>query len=403
MTSRATSSRGLLISFAALFAFIIAYGNQAAAQENIAAPVAAGEEQQEELSSTDNDEEPEAHDETGDSPVENSADTTDGSSAEEAVLQEEAQPEEHMVEASEEETAPEPEQEEDTPPVSSGPPHCHGQSQSTWVIHDAIVMRMNSLGLANTVRGSYCWSIFPDREGILYALSNVEVGLLNHLAPVYAHFGAFASFTPISLLSFGVEISGFYVWPLSASNSGYIARDDYADHFESSGIIQHPAEDEEVEDTYGLNVIMNMTARGRISLATMRHGSLHLLISNTLSFEYWLDGYAPYYWNLKVDAILARSDWFLSNSAVVLLSFPLSDRHSLRVGVYDELLYALGWPGLERHQIGGILGINVSRLGRIRGFETVVILSGFTHLTSRTLRIPAINFMAKISIPIPLI
>lgn len=290
------------------------------------------------------------------------------------------------------------------PPRSGGVPHCHGQSEAAWIVHDVIGLRMNSLGVANTLRAGRCFPLYTDRdsEGIMFALSNVEMGLVNHLAPVYVHVGAYLSFTPISLLTFSAEMTGFSVWPLSLSNSGYLERDGYDDSFSSRGIVQDLGENEAVEAASGMNIALSTTARGRLTLTELRHGGLHLLISDTLAFEYWHSGDADYYWNVKTDAILRGSDWMMTNQAVLLLSYPLTERHSLRFGLFDELLYALGQPGLQRHQIGGLLGIHVSTLGRrLRNFETVLVVTGVTNLPIRVLTIPPINVMLKISLPFP--
>ena len=285
---------------------------------------------------------------------------------------------------------------------TSGPPHCHGQHQGAWTFEDTIVTRTNNFGFANGIRVSRCWPLFTDRdrEGIMFALSNVEIGLVNWLAPVFLHLGGFASITPISLLTFGVEVTGYYWWPSTLTSTGHIAMEDYDDRFTSSGILQNVPE-EALEDAFGLNVVMSTTLRGRVRIGDISTGTVHFILANTLNFEYWRQGTDDYYWSLRADAIFAKSDWALTNRAVALFNLPVSPIHSLRIGLYDELLYSLGDTNLQRHQVGGLLGLNISRLGnRIRNFETVLIVTGMTHLIREMRGFPPLNFMLKISVPL---
>lgn len=294
-------------------------------------------------------------------------------------------------------------------PRTSGPPHCHGQHRQAWTLEEIIATRTNNFGFANGLRASHCWPLFVDRDtdGIMFALSNIEVGIINWLAPVFVHLGGFVNFTPISLLTIGVEATGYYWWPLNLTRTGHIPMSDYNDRFSSNGIIQLMTQEDrdthEIEDAFGLNVVITTTLRGRIRVADITRGTVYFIIANTLNFEYWRQGDDAYYWNLRSDAIFAQSDWALTNRAVGLFSFPLSERHALRVGVYDQLLYNLGDTDLQKHQIGGLIGINVSRLGsreRIHGFETVLVVTGMTHVP-RTMRgWPPVNFLLKISIPL---
>jgi hypothetical protein len=243
----------------------------------------------------------------------------------------------------------------------------------------------NPIGAESQLQASRCWPLVTDR-GSLFDLSNVESGAFLFLSPSYAHQGLFASIAPLSILIFRLEVAGVYVWPLPLPGGSYFVLDGDDDAFASDGI-SHEV-DARPDDAGGLNATFTTTLQAAVTLAELAAGRLELLASDSIGLEYWWMGSGAHYYNIRKDAILARSDLVLTNSGALLLSIPLRRGLSMRVGAVDMLLYGVGAGRVDSNQVGGVVTIFIERTRNVRGLQPFVQLLGYTNHESRRLTFP---------------
>jgi hypothetical protein len=263
--------------------------------------------------------------------------------------------------------------------------NCYGEHRAAWALHELFVALTNPVGAESQLQVSRCWPLVTD-GGPLFDLTNVETGAFLYLSPSYTHQGLFASVAPLSILVFRLEVAGIYVWPLPLPGGSYFALDGYDESFASDGI-SHDV-DAAPGDAGGLNIAFSTTVQASVTLAELGAGRLELLVSDSLGLEYWLMGSGGYYYNLRKDAILARSDLVLTNCGALLLSIPLRSGLGMRIGAVDMLLYGVGSQRVETNQVGGIVAIYIERSRDVRGIQPFVQVLGYTNQESRRLTFP---------------
>jgi hypothetical protein len=263
--------------------------------------------------------------------------------------------------------------------------NCYGEPRAAWVVREFFVGLTNPLGAENQLQASRCWPLVTDR-GALFDLTNVETGAMLYLSPSYMHQGLFASIAPLSVLIFRLEVAGIYVWPLPLAGASYFTLDGYDASFVSDGITHEV--DAPPDDAGGLNVSFLTTVQAAVTLTTLRAGRLELMVTDTLGLEYWLMGRGDYYYNIRKDAILARSDLVLTNSGAVILSIPLRPGLAMRVGATDMLLYGIGSGRVDSNQVGGVVTFFIERAGDVRGIQPFIQVLGYTNHESRRLTLP---------------
>jgi hypothetical protein len=306
----------------------------------------------------------------------------------------EAEPAPAATELDGEEVSAERQEQAPTPGLAN----CYGRRQRTWGVRDFFVGLTNPLAVENKLQVGHCWPLLTD-AGLLYDLSHVETGLVHYLSPSYTHQGLYVSFAPLSLVVFRLEVMGIYIWPLPMAGTSYLPRDSLWSTFSSSGLTHHV--DHDYRSAGGLNANLSVTLQGSVTLAEWRRGPIELIFFDTLTLDYWFVGTESYYYNVQRDAILARSDWLVSNFATILVDIPLNGNHSIRTGPVDKLLYQVGAERIEHHQVGLLAAFHIKDAGRrVQGLQPFLQVSYYLTHHGRRLTVP-INVIAGIEFQAP--
>ncbi len=289
----------------------------------------------------------------------------------------------------------------ETPAVEPPAKHCYGDSETKWIFGESFAGLTNALGFENQARVARCWPLIKKR-GLLYDYTNIEVGLVHYLSLPYSQQGGFVSIAPLSILSFKLEVTGYYIWPITAlDGASHYPRTGYDDRFDSDGV-SHGLDTDTATSAGGMSVTFTTNLMASVELSRWKTGPLELLIINSFAVEYWLLGKAPYYYNVKKDVILARSDLLMTNTALVLLSIPLSGNRSFRLGAMDMLAYLPRDKSLGYHQLGGLFALNFDTVGRrVRALQPFLYISAYTHHAHRRLSFP-LNLLAGVELVVVL-
>jgi hypothetical protein len=281
------------------------------------------------------------------------------------------------------------------------PKNCYGDAAAKWVVGDTFVGLTNPVGFENQLRISRCWPLI-EKGGILFAYTNLESGFFHYISVPYTHQGLFASLTPLSFVNFRLEAAGVYLWPVPAlAGVGYFGRRGYRDDFPSDGMAHDI--DVNLGDAGGVNITLTTTLQGAVTLKQMSRGKLELLAVDALGVEYWSMGDDPYYYNQRKDVILARSDWIVTNFAVLMLGIPVKRGASLRLGVLDSLLYVPSGGVVGSNQVGAMISFYFEKTGkRVRGLQPFLQAAYYTNHSSRALTF-ALDFLVGVDLAVVLL
>lgn len=208
--------------------------------------------------------------------------------------------------------------------------HCRGEGRTKLIASDTLLGQSAPLGVENDLAVAVCTPLIRE-PGLLFDYTNLQAGVLNYLAPVYVHQGVFVSLAPLSLLELRAEAAGVAIWPLPLFDAaGYFSVADYRARFDGAAL---PAS--RARASSGATASLTATLQGQVELGN----GIGLIALDALTWEYWWVSGAPYYYNLRRDLVLARSDSLLEN--MVLLSLELALRRDLllRLGATDDLFY----------------------------------------------------------------
>ncbi len=230
--------------------------------------------------------------------------------------------------------------------------HCLGEQRSKLVIHQLLGGQYNPWGAENTMSIGIC-SPLIGRPGILFEYTNIEVGLVSILSPVYNHIGPYIQLTPLSVLQLRVDMTWVAYWPFFFDRAGFYGREGYQDDYQNAAL---PSEN--AETATGWNITFSAVLRARVPI-----GPVAIVLFDMLTYEHWSLGDEPYYVNLKRDMIFANTDWVLTNEAILCVEIPLSSNLNLRVGGFDSLRYLPDSRNLN-NLAGGMLMLNIPRGGR---------------------------------------
>lgn len=252
--------------------------------------------------------------------------------------------------------------------------HCLNEGRSKVLLGHTLAAQINPLGAEHQLVLSVCKPLIR-APGILYDLSNVEVGVGNYLSPAYVHQSAFLGVTPLSILQLKAEVAGVFVWTIPIDGAGYYPFPSYdADYSEDT----RPKDIAQTARGYVLS--FSGTLRGRIG----PEGGVALLASNTLLAERWSLGDGPYYHNLRRDILLAETDWVLKNTGVVLVEIPISETWLARIGAVDDTVVAPE-SGRTTNLVAGLATLLFRRPGAgLREIQPFLRLGGYTHHASST-------------------
>jgi len=218
------------------------------------------------------------------------------------------------------------------PAPAPAPPgkHCLDEGRTKVILNQTLAGQINPLGGEHHLLLSVCVPLIRT-PGVLFDFTNIEGGLVNYLSPTYVHQGGFLSITPLSVLQLRAEFSGLYIWSLPIDGAGYYPYQSFEGDFSNDA---RPAEI--AQHARGSSFGLSATLRGQLDLPQ----NLDLLLLNTTLVEQWNIGPAPYYYNLRRDLILQKSDWTVRNTFAALVEIPFGPNLAVRAGVADELTMA---------------------------------------------------------------
>ncbi len=175
----------------------------------------------------------------------------------------------------------------------------------------------------------------------LFEGTHLELGARTYTSPVYSQTGAYLQVSPLAFLILRAEAGGKALWSIGMDGAGFYPVGGYDADVRSRNL---PAAAGRVAS--GLNAQMSAILQGAFSVGAWRP-----IFWNQLVVEYERLGAEDYHYSPKYDLVLARSEWMIANTAMVLLERSFGDRLALRAGGYDDLRYVLA-SGARSHQLG---------------------------------------------------
>jgi hypothetical protein len=251
--------------------------------------------------------------------------------------------------------------------------NCLSEPERKLILDETMLGATNPLGLEHRLRLSMCWPLIEE-PGILFDYTALELGVLNYISPTQLHVGAFARLVPLSFLVLRAEGAGFYMWPLPISGTGYIRLPSYTP-FTEAAINPPEGAPNQGETAAGARVLLSAALQGELPLSS----TWSLIGYDAVSEEYYRVGPGPYFYNIRSDVILHRSDWVTSNNGVLLAGMRLTELVQLRFGPEDELVYVAG-SGYWAHLVGGLAALSFGDVGSVvRSVEIFVRAGVYTR------------------------
>ena len=220
--------------------------------------------------------------------------------------------------------------------------HCLGEARPRWLGATTVAGALNPRGLEVQLQAGRCLPLFTT-PGALFDYTNLQYGLTGYLSPVYAMPGAFVSIAPLSVIELRAEAEYIAQWPIGLDAAGYFPLAGYDAPWNTL-----PAADAVSAQGYTANFTANLQAEVPLS------ARWSLLAVDSVSWQFWQLGDAAFYYNARFDVPMARRDWILHNSALLLASHDLSERWKVRLGVTDDLARVQG-SGYRQNVLGALL------------------------------------------------
>lgn len=261
--------------------------------------------------------------------------------------------------------------------------NCLGEPAPKAVLHSLIGIKYGDWGLEHQLRIGACVPLWK-KKGVLFDLSVFEAGFVMHTTPIYVMPGAYFRFAPLSILALVVEAAPIFYWPIGLSSAGYYPIENYRSDYTKASLL---AEDG------GTALGWYVRAGPNLQLAVPL-GSARLIVVNTFRVEHFRIGDAPFYFHNRNDLPAARDEWFIDNTAIVMVEFALSRNTNLRLGANDQLTMNLGGPSIS-NAVRGVAMLHVKKLGlRIRDFTPILAVGG---RTDHPMRKGDFNFIVALS------
>ncbi len=226
--------------------------------------------------------------------------------------------------------------------VEAAPHHCLDEPGEKLIVDETLIGVANPDGAENQVKVSACWPLV-ERPGLMFDYTSIEAGLYNYTSPIYVQQGAFVAVTPLSPLVLRAEAAGVQYWPLPLDGAGYYALDGYRADYRDAAL---PAA--RASAASGVELGASATLQGELALAPR----VALAMTDTLNPEYWSVGTGAYWFDERRDAILARHDWLVKNTALLFLELKRPPA-TIRAGVFDDIT-AVPRAGYVAHIVGTV-------------------------------------------------
>lgn len=231
------------------------------------------------------------------------------------------------------------------------------------VFHERLVGLINPMGAEHMLRAGVRAPL-SDSADVLLRDTYVEGGAVNYTSPIYTMNGGYLEVSPLAFLILRAEVSGIFMWPIGMDGGGHYPVEGY-----SANVGSLPAADG--EHAYGWNVQLGGTLQGAVPL-----GPLRLLMWSQLTLELQSLGTAEHYFFPRFEVVLAREDWMLASSNLVLFEIPLSEGVALRIGAYDDMRYVFR-SGYVANQVGPIVALTIENADPAVPEITAFVRAGF--------------------------
>jgi hypothetical protein len=232
-----------------------------------------------------------------------------------------------------------------------------------------LVGQLGPGGAESSMRFGLCLPLLAG-PSILFAYTNIEIGIANYLSPAYGHLGPYVQITPLSPLVLRAELTGVTYWPFPlADRAGYFPLDGYDAPFEPSDLPSEMA-----GSATGFNFKATAILRVRVRLGSR----VALVLLDLFEAEYWEVGDATHYFLLRRELVTAASEWVLANEILVGAELSITPAFALRAGVYDSLKYVPS-VGYRSNQVGAfVMGYWPRASGTVLELQPLVRLGVYT-------------------------
>lgn len=262
--------------------------------------------------------------------------------------------------------------------------HCLGESKQKVLLEHYLAGSINPLGIGNSLRLSLCVP-FVTKPGILFDLTNIEMGALLMTSPTDVTGGAFVSFVPLSFLVLRAEASAFSIWPIPLQGAGFISLHD-ASEFKLTALSPSPFGNDPAGTAAGGRFLLGMTLRGEVPLGKW----LSIAVADSFAGEYWRvtestwdpaarEGKTLFYAARRDVLLQGPGDWVLANTAALLLGIKATRNFTIRVGATDDLVYVPS-QGYIGNIAAGLLLLSIKNLRNLARDASFFLRTGtFTN------------------------
>ncbi len=262
--------------------------------------------------------------------------------------------------------------------------HCLGEQRQKLLLEQYMGISVGPLGIGHLLRPSLCTPLIT-KPGILFDLTNIEVGALLLNTPTSVSFGGFLNLVPLSFLVLRAEADVFYIWPIPLPGAGFISLNNSSE-FKQEVLSPSPFGPTPATTATGGRILLGATLRGELPIGSRAS----IAVTNSINGEYWgvtagtwadpaRQGRTVFYVARRDLILSGPGDWALLNTAVLLAGVRLHSNVQLRLGITDDLVYV---PSL--HYLGNIVaGLVVLSFKNVFNLakELAIFLraGGYTH------------------------
>ena len=248
---------------------------------------------------------------------------------------------------------------------------CFGRGGARWGGSHFMIFRSAPLGALYEGDVGLC-APFLTRPGLLFGLTNAQVGASYVVTPASFQGGGYLQITPLSFLVLRVDALGAVFWPFPVDGSGYFALEGYDAEVGGDALPR-----EEADSATGWSVRFTGVLRGLAPL-----GPVSLIVLDSTTVELWSVGAEDYYYNFVLDLPAARFDPMLTNEALLAVQIPVLANLKLRTGLFDSIQYNIG-SKMMNHSMGVIAMATLPRLPRgVVDFSLFARLGTYTQHSS---------------------
>jgi len=266
--------------------------------------------------------------------------------------------------------------------------NCLGQPKPRAVLRSVVGIKYGEWGIEHQLHVGGCVPLWTNR-GPLFDLSSVEAGFAMYTSPIYVMPGAYVKIAPLSILAVTVEAAPVFYWPINVSAAGYYPLAGYSSDYSKAAL---PAK----EGGTALGWFVRFGPNLQLAVPL---GPTRVILVNSFRVEHFRLGDAPFYFHNRNDLPAARDEWFLDNTAILLLELQPHPNVRVRLGINDQLTMNLGGLNVS-NAVRGVAMVHFERIGRrLREFMPILAIGGRTH---HPIRQGEFNFIFALSFSVDL-